>query len=143
MLQLGKEHDTDQPPLPSDAALEISIGRARSYLEKLDHVESRIARAELIARALISVFDSYYARSREIPFAYKRLFEERNWPETFPLSRERLTIYGRYLNAIVALLNEHWPSNIPDEKRFLGGDRGGVSRLLFIAATKQILPSLS
>lgn len=101
-----------------DLALERALRRASRYLDELDPALPRRKRAEIIARALLTFFEVYYGRSREIPFAYKRLFETRNWPETFKLSRERLTIYGRYLNAVVPLLHEKWPKNIPDERGF-------------------------
>jgi isocitrate dehydrogenase kinase/phosphatase len=101
-----------------DEALEGALRRATRYLDRLDPQLPRRTRAELIARAILTIFDNYYKRSREIPFAYQRLFEERNWPETFKLSVERLTIYGRYLNAVIPLLNDRWPSNIPDVRGF-------------------------
>ena len=101
-----------------DEALQGALRRATRYLNRLDPKLPRRTRAELIARAILTIFDNYYKRSREIPFAYQRLFEERNWPDTFKLSVERLTIYGRYLNAIIPLLNDRWPSNIPDVRGF-------------------------
>ena len=101
-----------------DEALEGALRRATRYLDQLDPELPRRTRAELIARAILVVFDSYYMRSREIPPAYQRLFETRNWPETFKLSLERLTIYSRYLNAVVPLIHERWPMSIPDERGF-------------------------
>ncbi len=101
-----------------DEALGGALRRATRYLDRLDPKLPRRTRAELIARAILTIFDNYYKRSREIPFAYQRLFEERNWPETFKLSVERLTIYGRYLNAVIPLLHDRWPSNIPDVRGF-------------------------
>ncbi len=103
---------------PIDEAMEGALRRATRYLDRLDPKLPRRTRAELIARAILTIFDNYYKRSREIPFAYQRLFEERNWPETFKLSVERLTIYGRYLNAVIPMLHERWPSNIPDVRGF-------------------------
>lgn len=101
-----------------DNGMERALRRASRYLEGLEAAPSRRARAEIIARALLTAFEVYYARSRKIPFLYKHLFETRDWPETFKLSLERLTIFGRYLNAIVPLLHEKWPQNIPDERGF-------------------------
>lgn len=105
-------------PQPVDEALQRALRLASGYLDELDPGLPRRQRAEIIARAMLTVFEVYYARSREIPFAQKRLFESRNWPETFKLSLERLTIYGRYLNAVVPLLHRSWPQNIPDERGF-------------------------
>lgn len=103
---------------PVEDALERALRRASRCLEELGAEPSRRKRAEIIARAILIVFEVYYSRSREIPLAQKRLFEKRNWPETFKLSRERLTIYGRYLNGLVSLLRESWPENIPDDRGF-------------------------
>ncbi|MBU2583173.1 MAG: bifunctional isocitrate dehydrogenase kinase/phosphatase [Alphaproteobacteria bacterium] len=103
---------------PVDEALARAERRALRCLDELDPDQPRRKRGEIFARAILIVFEVYYSRSREIPFAQKRLFEERNWPETFKLSRERLTIYGRYLNALVPLLRERWPQNIPDDRGF-------------------------
>lgn len=101
-----------------DERLKLALEQAGACLVGLDPQLSRRERAEIIARALLIVFGHYYVRSREIPFLYKRLFETCNWPETFKLSKERLTIYGRYLSAFVPLLQRYWPQQIPDERGF-------------------------
>ncbi len=102
----------------ADPELAKTVGVARDFVVGLDPGLSRRKRAERIARAILTLFDNYYIRSRKIPFAYKRLFETRQWPDTFKLSLERLSIYSRYLNALLELLNETWPADIPDQQGF-------------------------
>lgn len=113
------EPEQDQTdPEPADERLRRALAQAEQVLSAVASDVGRRERAEAIARALLVLFEHYYVRSREIPFAYKKLFETCNWPETFKLSKERLTIYGRYLNALVPLLQRFWPQNIPDERGF-------------------------
>ena len=101
-----------------DERLKRALSQGEMCLSGLDPDLSRRIRAEIIARAILIVFEHYYVRSREIPFLYKELFETCNWPETFKLSKERLTIYGRYLSAFVPILQRYWPQQIPDERGF-------------------------
>lgn len=101
-----------------DAELDRTVEAARSFVEDQRPGLSRRQRAERIARVILTLFDNYYVRSRKIPFAYKRHFETRDWPQTFKLSKERLGIYSRYLNALLGLLNACWPRDIPDQQGF-------------------------
>ncbi|MEM1345223.1 MAG: isocitrate dehydrogenase kinase/phosphatase AceK regulatory subunit, partial [Pseudomonadota bacterium] len=52
------------------------------------------ARADVLARVLLDVFDDYYTRSRRIPWLAKRAFEARAWAEAIDLSQERIAIFS-------------------------------------------------
>ncbi|CFX54209.1 Isocitrate dehydrogenase kinase/phosphatase [Candidatus Filomicrobium marinum] len=90
---------------------------ARDALSALPEATTREAQASHIANAILAVFDNYYVRSRHIPYLAKEAFETRNWPETTNLSRERLDIYGRNLDALIPLLKQSWPQ-FADERGF-------------------------
>ena len=90
---------------------------ALAGLRELQGAQSREDRSRIIADIVLAVFDHYYYRSRRIPHMAKRAFEQRNWPETAQLSRDRLSIYGRCINGLVPLLRSQWP-RVPDEQGF-------------------------
>jgi len=90
---------------------------AREALAEVPFTRDREQKAQLLADAIVAVFDHYYFRSRRIPHAARRAFEQRNWPEIPLLSHDRLAIYGRCLDAFVPLLKAAWPE-IPDERGF-------------------------
>jgi isocitrate dehydrogenase kinase/phosphatase len=92
-------------------------GIAREVLADVPLVRDRQAKAEAIAAAILAVFDHYYWRSRRIPHAAKRAFEQRNWPEIPILSHDRLVIYRACLEAFVTALRAVWP-RVADEGSF-------------------------
>ena len=80
-------------PYPHDGAL-ATEGIIFAALGELDATRDRTERAGIVAQVIFAVFTDYYSRSRAIPFAAQRAFEARDWPATFPLSRQRLSIYA-------------------------------------------------
>lgn len=99
-----------------DGQLEL-LPNTSALLETMDPASERAVRSDLIARAILAAFDDYYSRSRNIPYLAKQAFEKRDWPQTFHLSKDRLTIYGRYLASLIPVLKRHWP-HMPDERGF-------------------------
>lgn len=92
-------------------------GIAREALAVVAESRDRDEKARGFAQAILTVFDHYYYRSRRIPYAAKRAFEARNWPEIPLLSHDRLAIYRRCLDTFVPLMREVWPT-LPDERGF-------------------------
>ncbi len=90
---------------------------ARAALAEVPHTRDREVKARMLADAIIAVFDHYYYRSRRIPYAARRAFEHRNWPEVPILSHDRLAIYGRCLDSFVPFLKAVWP-DVPDARGY-------------------------
>lgn len=100
-------------PLPRRALATETINNAA--LSELYATRDRDERAHLIAKIILAVFNDYYARSRRIPFEAKAAFEQRNWPVTFRLSRDRLSIYSLSIDKAIPVLEAGAPELREDE----------------------------
>ncbi len=100
-------------PLPRRALSTEVINNAA--LSELYAVRGREERARLIAKIILAVFNDYYSRSRRIPFDAKLAFERRDWPSTFRLSRDRLSIYTISIDRALPVLEAGAPELREDE----------------------------
>ncbi|MFN3868374.1 MAG: isocitrate dehydrogenase kinase/phosphatase AceK regulatory subunit [Hyphomicrobiaceae bacterium] len=100
-------------PLPRRALATETINNAA--LSELYATRDRDERAHLIAKIILAVFNDYYIRSRRVPFEAKAAFEQRNWPVSFRLSRDRLSIYSLAIDKAVPVLEAGAPELREDE----------------------------
>ncbi|MEO1543900.1 MAG: isocitrate dehydrogenase kinase/phosphatase AceK regulatory subunit [Pseudomonadota bacterium] len=114
---LGAQTSVEQPTEETIEAARKQLPSVADLLATLTPDISRDARALIFSRAILSAFDDYYTRSRNIPFEAKRAFEERRWARSFELSKVRLAEYGLNLNHLIPLLRTHW-TELPDERGF-------------------------
>ncbi|MEL6220314.1 MAG: isocitrate dehydrogenase kinase/phosphatase AceK regulatory subunit [Pseudomonadota bacterium] len=77
---------------------------AYAGLADLQSAAGGAARAGVLARIILAVFDDYYVRSRQIPLLAKAAFEERDWPTAIALSQERIAIYSLSISKAVPVL---------------------------------------
>ncbi len=84
-------------------------------LGELDATKDRDERARIISKIVFWVFDDYYQRSRHIPFEVKAAFEQRDWPATFRLSRERLNTYSQTIEKLGPVLDAGCPELKADD----------------------------
>nr|WP_281351636.1 isocitrate dehydrogenase kinase/phosphatase AceK regulatory subunit [Propylenella binzhouense] len=101
---------TEFPPLsrgPVAGLRTEEIGFAG--LGDLALAESPGARAEVLARTILAVFDDYYDRFRAMAPLAKAAFETRDWPRTVALSAERLSIYSVSIAILAPLLHAAVP----------------------------------
>lgn len=104
---------TDERHLPRRALSTEVINFAA--LAELEAVRGRDERARLIAKIILAVFNDYYSRSRRIPFDAKVAFEKRDWPATFRLSQDRLSIYSLSIDKALPVLEAGAPELREDE----------------------------
>lgn len=84
-------------------------------LSELYTAREREERARIVAQVVFAVFEDYYQRSRRLPFLAKAAFEARDWPATFQLSRDRLSIYSISITKLSPLLKAGCPELTEDE----------------------------
>ena len=72
-------------------------------------------RRALVAKIIFAVFADYYQRSRRIPFMAKAAFESRDWPTSFRLSKDRLSLYSLSIERLGPMLAAACPELKDDD----------------------------
>lgn len=80
-------------------------------------------RARIVAGLIFAVFEDYYQRSRRIPFLAKAAFENRDWPTSFRLSKDRLSIYSLSIAKLAPMLAEACPELKDDDTFWATAER--------------------
>jgi isocitrate dehydrogenase kinase/phosphatase len=80
-------------------------------------------RARIVAGLIFAVFEDYYQRSRRIPFLAKAAFETRDWPTSFRLSKDRLSIYSLSIAKLAPMLAEACPELKNDDTFWATAER--------------------
>lgn len=101
---------------------ELSLSdRQNNIYEALEGFEA-IAQArddaeavELIAEAILAVFDAYYAEYRRLAWAAKEAFENRDPATSLTVARRRLTIYSETIHQVARRLTRVLPELTADE----------------------------
>ncbi len=88
-------------------------------LSDLWSAKERDERASIVAGLIFAVFEDYYLRSRRIPFMAKEAFESRDWPTSFRLSKDRLSIYSLSIEKLGPMLAAACPE-LKDDDTFWG-----------------------
>lgn len=84
-------------------------------LSDLWSAKERDERASILAGLIFAVFEDYYQRSRRIPFMAKEAFERRDWPTSFRLSKDRLSIYSLSIEKLGPMLAAACPELKTDD----------------------------
>ncbi|MGQ7791169.1 bifunctional isocitrate dehydrogenase kinase/phosphatase [Faunimonas sp. B44] len=101
-------------PHPDGEALQTEeIGFAA--LGELSAASGRVERADILARAILAVFDDYFGRFTRIAPLAKAAFEARDWPATIRLSAERLSLYSVAVATFAPILHAGSPELGRDE----------------------------